>query len=61
MEMLKEEGEIIYATERVKCKSEVLAKVLNLFGESRGFVLILEQVSDPESNLLYVRDLLECL
>jgi hypothetical protein len=61
MEMLKEEGEIIYATERFKCKSTVLAHVLNIFGESRGFEKILEVIKDPETELQFMHDLVQCI
>jgi hypothetical protein len=59
--MLKEEGEVIYASERFKCKSTVLARVLNIFGESRGFEKILEIIRNPETSLQFVHDLVQCI
>ena len=57
--MLTGEGQIIYAVERAyRCKSTVLVSVLNLFGQAQGFDEILEVISDPNTSLEHVTDLL---
>ena len=37
MEMIQNEGDIIYATERHNCKSTALVAMINKFGESQGY------------------------
>ena len=61
MEMIKSEGQIIYATERRSCKSTVLANILNRFGEMKIYDKLLEEISKPEASLEYVHDLVECI
>lgn len=51
MAMLKEEGEIIYATERLSCKSQTLVQLLCEFGQADGFDKLLTLISHQETSL----------
>jgi len=42
--MLSAPGDIIYATERTKCKSTIFVAMLNKFGSEQGFEKILSTI-----------------
>ena len=57
----KEEGYMIYVTERSNCKSTKFVEHVNAFGDSGGFEVLLALIQSPDTNLTatyYICDLL---
>ena len=55
MAMIKEEGQIIYVTERpATCKSLMFTEMVNAFGEAGGFDSMLKLISSPETTIRHV-------
>jgi hypothetical protein len=51
LKMLSAPGDVIYATERTKCKSTVFVAMLNKFGSEQGFDKILSTIQHEQSGM----------
>lgn len=49
--MLSQPGDIIFSTERFRCKSSMLVNMINRFGAENGFTKILAVISQEQTPL----------
>lgn len=54
MAMIKSENEVIYAAERISCKSILLRDLINSFGQNEGFQKVLDIIAKEDTTLEHV-------
>ena len=59
--MLASPDDVIFATERARCKSTMMVSLLNKFGEAQGFEKLLARLQEEDTTLEHAFYMVDCL